>query len=209
MELKKCNNGHSYDPSITPECPECAKLRGKTVPLNADAANAFQDYGKTEPLHKKTEPVNMERKGKWADVRKIDELDGDMDEYTPTIPVDLIKNKEMKNGMPVTGWLVCVEGPCKGMDFKIHSEYNYIGRASSMDICISGDSSISRENHALLAYDSLERAFFFAPSSGGSIVRVNGKAVLGSIKLEAYDRIVIGQSQFLFIPFCGEKFEWE
>lgn len=33
MDLMKCENGHSYDPSITQECPECARLRGPTVPL--------------------------------------------------------------------------------------------------------------------------------------------------------------------------------
>ena len=26
--------------------------------------------------------------------------------------------------------------------------------------------------------------------------------------LKAYDRLTIGQSTFLFIPFCGEQFEW-
>ena len=78
-----------------------------------------------------------------------------------------------------------------------------------MDVCIPGDATVSRDNHAIIAYDTLERIFYFAPASGGSIVRVNGKAVLGNVELKAYDRITIGQSQFLFIPFCGEKYEWE
>jgi hypothetical protein len=33
MELKRCSKGHSFDPSITPECPECAAQAGHTVPL--------------------------------------------------------------------------------------------------------------------------------------------------------------------------------
>lgn len=206
MELKTCNNGHIYDPSITPECPECAKLKGKTVPLGG----GMDDYGKTEPLHKPTEPVNPGNNGHWAQVDQYGKVPFESEDYTPTRPVGYPSGKEERgNVFPVTGWLVCVEGAAKGQDFKVHAEYNYIGRGSNMDICIPGDSTVSRENHAIIAYDTLERVFYFAPASGGSIVRVNGKAVLGNIELKAYDRITIGQSQFLFIPFCGEKFEWE
>lgn len=35
---------------------------------------------------------------------------------------------------PVTGWLVCIEGPQYGKDFKIHAGKNFIGRATT---CIS------------------------------------------------------------------------
>ena len=54
---------------------------------------------------------------------------------------------------PVVGWLLCVDGPEKGRDYRIRSGRNSIGRAENMDICISGDSSISRERHAIIAYD--------------------------------------------------------
>ena len=37
MEIIRCKNGHSYDPSITPECPECARLKSMegTIPLSS------------------------------------------------------------------------------------------------------------------------------------------------------------------------------
>lgn len=220
MNLKKCRNGHTYDPSITPECPECAQMYGKTVPLNGGTVQGGENYGKTIPLYQPTEPINYPGDERhWADVNKHGDVPFVSEDYKPTQPVNPRfgnHGRQMENPpgaagvtVPVTGWLVCVEGPSKGKDYKIHPEYNRIGRGSSMDICILGDETISRENHAMIAYDSLERAFYFAPATGGSIVRVNGKAVLGNVELNAYDRITIGKSQFIFIPFCGEKFEWE
>ena len=35
----------------------------------------------------------------------------------------------------VTGWLVCVAGPEKGRDFRLHYGFNRIGRSYQMDIC--------------------------------------------------------------------------
>ena len=52
---------------------------------------------------------------------------------------------------PVVGWLVCVEGPLRGTDWRLHAGYNYIGRETG-DIHIQGDSQISREKHATVSY---------------------------------------------------------
>ncbi len=211
MEFIKCSNGHTYDPSITPECPECARLRGKTVPLDGAMDGGFGsgNYGKTEPVVRDTMAANVGGAVHWADAKSYMEASSTSENYAPTMPVGYQNEDTQKSELPVTGWLVCVEGASKGQDFRICEEYNYIGRSSKMDICIQGDPTISRENHAIIAYDTLERIFYFAPSGGGSIVRVNGKAVLGNVELKAYDRLTIGQSQFLFVPFCGENFEWK
>ena len=67
MEIMRCKNGHSYDPSITPECPECAKLNipnwnggmamgGETVPLDG-RNNGMNMNGMGEVPIGKTEPV--------------------------------------------------------------------------------------------------------------------------------------------------------
>ena len=60
---------------------------------------------------------------------------------------------------PVVGWLVCIEGADKGKDFSILAKNNSIGRGESMDICIKGDTTISRENQARIAYDEKNNAF--------------------------------------------------
>ena len=210
MEIIRCKNGHSYDPSITPECPECAKMKGETVPLERTGMvyGGSEDYGKTEPIHRATEPVNYQGAAHWADAKDYMGANYASENYAPTMPVNYQKEGNDKAMLPVTGWLVCIEGASKGQDYRIHEEYNYIGRSSKMDICIQGDPTVSRENHAIIAYDTQEKIFYFAPAGGGSIVRVNKKAVLGNVELKAYDRLTIGQSTFLFIPFCGEQFEW-
>lgn len=109
---------------------------------------------------------------------------------------------------PVAGWLVCVEGPSRGADYRIRAGYNYIGRGEHMDICIRGDQKIGRERHALIAYDQEERVFFFGPADGKSIVRINGKMIMTPTEIHAYDTITIGTTKLLFVPFCGDNFDW-
>lgn len=109
---------------------------------------------------------------------------------------------------PVTGWLVCIDGPAKGMDYRIRAGYNYIGRAEHMDICVTGDNRIGHERHAMIAYDQEEKVFFFGPADGKSIVRINDKMVMIPSEIHAYDVITIGSTKLMFVPLCGERFNW-
>ena len=56
MELKRCSKGHSFDPSITPECPECAAQAGHTVPLvGVDMSGGrFLTCGLCQPIGRHT-----------------------------------------------------------------------------------------------------------------------------------------------------------
>ena len=109
---------------------------------------------------------------------------------------------------PVVGWLVCIDGADKGHGYRIRSGYNHIGRAEHMDICIRGDKQISREKHAIIAYDDTEKIFFFGPSDGRNIVRINGKMVMIPTELNPYDILTVGTSRLIFVPLCGDKFDW-
>ena len=126
----------------------------------------------------------------------------------PVIPVDGDGNEESAPFDPVVGWLVCIEGATKGTDYRIHSQNNYIGRSAKMDISIPEDSHISAENSAIIAYDNEHRTFYFGPGSGRNIVRVNGKPALSVEKIEAYDVLTIGTTKLLFVPLCGDRFDW-
>ncbi len=110
---------------------------------------------------------------------------------------------------PVVGWLVCVDGPSKGADYKLRAGYNYIGRSEHMDVCVRGDKTIGRERHAMVAYDQEERVFFFGPVDGKSTVRLNGKMVMVPMELHANDLLKIGSTQLMFVPLCGERFNWD
>jgi len=109
---------------------------------------------------------------------------------------------------PVVGWLVCIHGPETGKDYKIHSGNNTIGRSPDMDICISGDETISRERHAVVTFDPLSNSFHFGPGEGRSLAYVNDKTVFGTAQLQPYDEIVLGKTKVLFVPFCGDTFIW-
>lgn len=77
-----------------------------------------------------------------------------------------------------------------------------------MDICISGDDCISTERAAVIAYDVEEKFFSFGPSMGHNVVRVNGKMLMNAVVLNPYDELTIGKTKLLFVPFCGERFDW-
>ena len=109
---------------------------------------------------------------------------------------------------PVVGWLVCIEGPARGTDYRLHAGYNYIGRESG-DVRIRGDQQISRQNHAMVAYDSGEHLYFVGPSAGRNLIKVNGHAVLQAIEIKNYDIISIGTTKLIFVGLCGERFNWE
>ena len=47
------------------------------------------------------------------------------------------------------------------------------------------------------------------PGDSNGIVYLNDEAVYVPTQLSQYDVIEMGESKFLFIPFCGEHFKWE
>lgn len=185
MEMKRCERGHYYDATIHNECPYCNKEQnvGATV-----AAGMTEAAGQTSRTTSFFETV---KNGNGAEGRTVAMIQKDMG-------ID-----------PVVGWLVCTDGSEKGRDYRIHSDNNYIGRSERMDICIRGDETISRENQAVITFDSLDKAYYFSPGDGRSIVRVNGRAIFQTTTLEAYDKVMVGKTELLFVPLCGERFEWE
>lgn len=110
---------------------------------------------------------------------------------------------------PVVGWLVCIDGPQKGKDYRIYGRINSIGRDERMDICLRGDAAISRENHAKLAYDRKYNAFHIIPSEGANTIYLNGEPVYVPMKLKTDDIIEIGDFKLCFVPFCNENFAWD
>ena len=61
---------------------------------------------------------------------------------------DVVYLNDLEILKPVTGWLVCLEGPSKGRDYRIIAEKNFIGRSPEMDIRILGDNNISYKNQS-------------------------------------------------------------
>ncbi len=205
MEIVRCEKGHFYDAEANTACPQCAAENGggygATAPVFAQTGPG--EYGATQPVgmmnEQAPEPMDMFGGGDLANNMGVEDYDG----ATQAVNIGGIAGFS-----PVTGWLVCVDGPERGTDYRIRAGYNYIGRSEQMDICIRGDQKIGRERHALIAYDQEERVFFFGPADGKSIVRLNGKMVMTPTQINDHDEITIGSTKLLFIPLCGEKFDW-
>ena len=109
---------------------------------------------------------------------------------------------------PVVGWLVCIEGPLRGISWNLHAGYNYIGRETG-DIRLQGDSQISREKHATVAYYDKNRTYYVGPAEGRNIIELNGEPVFSSTQLNSRDVITIGITKLMFVPLCGEEFTWD
>lgn len=205
MNMQRCENGHYYDQSKFGQCPYCNPAYGevnRTVPLEQTqgsfdggfggfsggfsggfGAEESNDIGVTVPLQTASE-------------------------VTVAIVPETVSGKSYD---PVVGWLVCTEGPEKGTDYRIRSGNNTIGRGGTAQIRILSDSSISKENMALVAYDGRTRKFFFGAGDGRNLIYINDELVLPhqSRELRAYDRILLGRSTLLFMPLCGGEFSWE
>jgi hypothetical protein len=184
MAMTQCKNGHFYDNDKHMSCPHCG------VPnINV---------GSTKPVSAKPGSVDTPTRPRDATQPPAQE---------PGATVGLAKKKLGID--PVVGWLVCVSGPEKGRDYRIRSENNFIGRDRSMDICISGDSGISRSKHAAISYDPKYGKTRVLPGGGRGLTYCNEEVVDAPTQLNAFDKIEIGETTLIFVPFCGEQFKWE
>jgi hypothetical protein len=107
------------------------------------------------------------------------------------------------------GWLVIVEGPGRGTSFTVTAGVSTIGRGEDQTICLDfGDASVSRENHASIAYDEEQAKFFIGHGGKRNIVRRNGNPVLATEELDHGDHVRVGKTELRFVAFCGPEFSW-
>ncbi|MCP5050641.1 MAG: FHA domain-containing protein [bacterium] len=188
----RCSDGHFYDSEKHSSCPICGvsglniggatKGRYQAPPRKPVPKDAARDAGKTHGPKTPPKPKGGHPKtvGFWG--KKLD---------------------------PVVGWLVCIEGPDKGRDYRIRSEKNFIGRSPEMDIFVENDEQISRKKHAAVTYNPRNNKFKLLPGDGRALVYLNDDDVETPRELNAHDLLEIGKSKFIFIPLCGEQFQWD
>jgi hypothetical protein len=107
---------------------------------------------------------------------------------------------------PVVGWLVCVEGPDRGKDFRLHAEKNFIGRDNGMDICLARDEAVSRGRHAIVVFDPKKRNFWLYPGEAQGLVYLREELVNSPVQVGPYEVIEVGASKLVIVPFDTEKY---
>ncbi len=111
---------------------------------------------------------------------------------------------------PVVGWLVVVGGPGLGAYRPIYEGNNTVGRAANQRVPIDfGDDAISSEEQAYIRYDGGERSFLFVPNlAKTNVVAINDKRPTTAVALAPMDLITMGRTQLVFVPLCGNDFDW-
>ncbi len=113
-----------------------------------------------------------------------------------------------KSEFPV-GWIIVVSGPGRGSCFTMFSGVSQIGRGEDQAVRLDfGDTSISRNNHAAVAYDDEQGKFFLGHGGKSNLVRLNGRPVLSTEELATGDMVRIGETTLKFVALCSEEFTW-
>ena len=111
-------------------------------------------------------------------------------------------------GKYACAWLICIEGINKGRSYQIHSGKNFLGSGDDMDIQILGDEKVDRYRHAVFAYDDKTMKTTLLPGESVGLVYLENSAVYGPKILDAQANIEVGDSRFIFVPFCSDNFNW-
>lgn len=201
MALTECANGHLYDTDQYASCPYCQGGINRVEFGGGDSG-----IGKTVGIGTPGGVPITPEIGATVAPSNYHSQSGSSDNDTGKTVAILQKSLKVE---PVVGWLACIEGEDKGKDYRIEAKNNTIGRDERMDICIKGDSTISRENHARLAYDVKHNAFHLIPAESTNSIYVNDEPTYVPTKLSPYDLIELGESKFLFVPLCNDKFNWQ
>ncbi len=227
MSIVRCLNGHFFDNEKSAACPWCQSAAGDTtaacqaeaesaktvaVPATQGAPQARQVFPSGDSL--KTEALGTIKKmatsvRDFADAQKTEALNTAHRRGGAQEGATVAIIRKQIGIDPVVGWLVCIKGPERGRDYRIHTEKNSIGRSDSMDIVIRGDDTISRVNHAFLSHNPKKNTFRIMCGEGRSLIYVDGEEVSPYAELKPRSVIEIGEGTFVFVPFNSDDFEWK
>lgn len=202
MNLTRCNNGHFYDASTYQHCPHCSAGGQEQA---SDVTRALpQDADVTRPLSAPppAPPSSLQDAVQSAAAAPAP-VSRPAEEDSKT--VGFFGNVGLE---PVVGWLVCVEGSCRGKDFRLKSGRNFIGRSVQMDVAITGDNTVSRERHAVIVYEPKNHLFLVQPGDSKELCYLNDEVVLTPQTIKLNDVLTVGSTKLMFFPCCDKVFNW-
>ena len=215
MDLKRCANGHFYDGEKFAFCPHCQggspgggnetipfveKAGGEAPTMSVGSAMNQPPMQPARPPVAQTQPLRDTQKKAPDDDAK-------------TVGFFGLNNAAAEEGEeyvePVVGWLVCTKGKHMGKDFRLKAGRNFIGRSSDMDVALTGETSVSREGHAVIAYEPHQSIFIAQPGAASELFYLNNAVVLSAVQIKRNDRLQLGEVELMLIPCCDENFKWE
>lgn len=212
MKLVRCevNGSHYYDAEKYESCPHCQKEREKknNMPqkIASDVTISLFDDMPSDNTDKET--VSLEDSDNSLSKQIADSsASGNVEEIKTMAYYDFGQEQE-----PVVGWLVAINSAAKGKGFSLKVGKNNIGRSGAgniVDVDLDKDVTVSRGVQAVIIYEPKKRQFLLQPANGSTLVYHNDDLLMNYIQINAYDRITIGETELVFIPFCSDKFSWE
>ncbi|MCF6233714.1 MAG: FHA domain-containing protein [Rhodobacteraceae bacterium] len=170
----------------------------KTAPPVARTAATIPAPHKTNPAPKKAGRVKTRLLGFGNDFDREPDLFASGETATPAPQIKF----------PV-GWMVIVSGPGRGTAFTLFNGVSQIGRGEDQAVRLDfGDTSISRSNHAAVAYDPEQQNFYLGHGGKANLVRLNGNPVLSTEPLGDGAEIRLGETTLRFVGLCGSAFDW-
>jgi hypothetical protein len=197
MEVARCKNGHYYDRGKYDKCPYCGADFGAEAEMQRTIESDSIREQKTMPKGVQPAAISDPLREAKTQAHLGQGEAKTVGYFTNKIGID-----------PVVGWLICVEGPERGRDYRLHYGRNFIGRSAKMDVCIVEDDQISRNNHASIVYEPKNNEFILMAGEGVEIT-LNGALADKPEKLKDGDSIKLGASTLEFIAYCKGETRWE
>ena len=184
MAIVQCPYGHYYDNLKTESCPYCQKEIDNDDLGEVKTSSFFEDS--------------------IDDFRLTEMIGEDIQEFEKTIGI--FADEETGN-LYTVGWLVSICGIEKGKSYILHSGRNYASRKYDADIPLMEDGKISRDNHFSVVFDPKSNEFFVVEGNGQ--IYLNDEPISSHCKLAEGDVITLGESKFVFVPYCKEGRNWK
>lgn len=208
MPIKKCPNGHTYDPNVYAQCPFCPPSAG-----GRDANDSDKTFGYgTQPPTDDRPTQFMSSAGNPNDGADSDKTvlipknEGPFDEPKTKIHQTTTTNAEGKRSANSKKLVAVLSTYSKAVDengevFKLYEGKTAIGRDDDCGIVIKGDDEVSSK-HVIILCRNIEGQplkFFLKDNMSTNGTFLNGKIEDEQVELKSFDVIRIGSTELTFI----------
>lgn len=214
MDLVRCQNNHFYDSDKYDKCPHCEKARKKSEEEKPqekenDISYISQDEPSSANLDIEKDKQEIEKEDDREIEKKMASKKSNHDKPDISESDDMGATMNYYDEDLVVGWLVAIEGNHRGEAFNLKAGMNYVGRGTNMDVCLIKDQSVSRNKHVTVIFDAVNSEFVIHMGESKELVYINNELLLSPVKLKDRDRILIGKTLLVFVPFCNDEFSWD